>query len=438
MQELLTYQATREYAEHMDRTDSLSAFREHYLFPEKNGRPAIYFTGNSLGLQPVGARKIIARELDRWAGLAVEGHFEGQHPWFNYHERTKKALAGVTGALPEEVVAMNNLTSNLHFMMVSFYQPDRERFKIIMEAGAFPSDQYAVETQVRFHGLEPENAIIEIKPREGEYTLRHEDILRTIDEHAGQTALVLLSGVQYFTGQRFDIREITRAAHDAGAYAGWDLAHAIGNIPLSLHEDNVDFAVWCSYKYLNSGPGGVSGVFVHERHADSPELPRFAGWWGHDQEERFLMQKGFRPMKGADGWQVSNQNILGTAAHIPALELFEKAGMENLRAKSVQLTGFLEFLLNESDPGHQHYTILTPSVPEQRGCQLSVFFPRKGKEIFDFLAAKGIITDWRENQLSETEQHSGVIRVAPTPMYNRYQDVYEFSRQLNAAIDHVS
>jgi len=436
MQQTLSYQATREYAEHMDRSDPLASFREHFLFPRKNDKPAIYFTGNSLGLQPVGVRRVIARELDKWADLAVEGHFEGDHPWFTYHELAKKGLADVVGAKPGEVVAMNNLTSNLHFMMVSFYRPSKERFKIIMEAGAFPSDQYAVESQVRFHGLDPEEAIVEIQPAEGEFTLRHENILRTIRDHGGETAMVLLSGVQYFTGQRFSISEITAAAHEVGAYAGWDLAHAIGNIPLSLHQDNADFAVWCSYKYLNSGPGGVSGIFVHERHGQSGELPRFAGWWGHDQGERFLMQKGFKPMSGADGWQVSNVNILGTAAHLPALELFTQAGMANLRTKSIQLTGYLEFLLNGSEG--DHFTILTPAHPEERGCQLSIFFPENGREIFKYLSARGIITDWRENQLSKTHSHSGVIRVAPVPMYNSFQDVYEFAYQLNAAIRHVS
>ncbi len=438
MQETITYQATREYAEYLDKQDELASFREHYLFPKKNGNPVIYFTGNSLDLQPIGARKIIGEELEKWADLAVDGHFEGRRPWLHYHTLMKAGLSAVVGAKESEVVPMNNLTSNLHFMMVSFYRPTSDRFKIIMEAGAFPSDQYAVESQVRFHGLDPEEAIIEIEPSAGEYTLRQEDILATIKEHGDQTALVLMSGVQYFTGQFFDLESITRAAHEAGAFAGWDLAHAVGNVPLSLHDDNVDFAVWCSYKYLNSGPGGVSGIFVHERHGHSDDLPRFAGWWGHDQNERFLMEKGFKPMEGADGWQMSNMNILGTAAHIPALTLFQEAGMENLRSKSLQLTGFLDFLLHSIDPEQTDFQILTPSNPNERGCQLSIFFPKNGKKVFDFLAGKGIVTDWRENQLSATENHSGVIRVAPTPMYNSYLDVYRFSQQLKAALENVS
>ncbi len=437
MHDTIQFEATREFAERMDQADPLASFREHYLIPEKNGKPVRYFTGNSLGLQPVGARKIIGKELEKWAEFGVDGHFEGERPWFKYHELTKKGLSVVTGALESEVVAMNNLTSNLHLMMVSFYRPDKDRYKIIMEAGAFPSDQYAVETQVRFHGLDPEEAIIEIAPEAGEYTLSHDRIIDTIRKHGGETALVLLSGVQYFTGQLFDIRAITKAAHSAGALAGWDLAHAVGNAPLNLHDDGVDFAVWCSYKYLNSGPGSVSGVFVHERHGNSADLPRFAGWWGHDQDERFLMQKGFKPMPGADGWQLSNVNVLGTAAHIPALELFVEAGMSGLRQKSLQLTGYLEFLLKQADPGGQQFRILTPANPEERGCQLSVFFPSNGRNVFDHLAKMGIVTDWRENQLAETKERSGVIRVAPTPMYNTFSDVYHLYQELKKALENV-
>jgi kynureninase len=413
------YEASLSFAQTLDNQDPLGAFREEFFFPQHQGRNCLYFTGNSLGLQPKRARVMLEKEMKAWEERAVEGHFTGEKPWMHYHKFSKRALAQLTGAKEEEVVSMGNLTANLHLMLVSFYRPSPQRFKIITEAGAFPSDQYALETQLRFHGLSPEQALVELSPRDGESTLRTEDIINAIETHGSELALVMLSGVQYYTGQFFDIQKITTAAHSQGALAGFDLAHALGNVPLNLHQHGVDFAVWCSYKYLNSGPGGVSGIFVHERHGHSPEIPRFGGWWGHNEDERFLMKKGFKPMPGADGWQLSNVNILSTAVHLASLTLFEDAGMPALRAKSIQLTGYLEFLLKQLQqdyPGCLH--ILTPSRPEERGCQLSLYIPTQGKAIFDYLTSAGVMADWRE---------PNVIRVAPVPLYNSFEDVFRFS-----------
>ena len=374
-----------QFAKALDRKDPLRQFRSQFLIPGLNKKKTIYFIGNSLGPQPKTTQRLINEELKDWAVLGGEGHLHSRRPWLYYHKLTKKALAKITGAKPIEVVAMNQLTVNLHLMMVSFYRPDAKRFKIITEAGAFPSDQYALESQIKYHGLDPSSTLIELTPRQGENTLRTEDILNTIRQHANELALVLLGGVQYYTGQFFNLRAITKAGHDAGAYVGFDLAHAIGNVPLALHRDDVDFAVWCSYKYLNSGPGGLAGAFVHERHARNFSLPRFAGWWGHDEKERFKMEKGFRPMEGVDGWQLSNVPILQAAAHLASLKIFELAGMKTIREKSILLTGFAEFLLREIDPDESYFSILTPSNPRERGCQLSLYFKRDGKKIFKSL-----------------------------------------------------
>ena len=310
-------------------------------------------------------------------------------------------------------------------MMVSFYRPTKSRFKIITEAGAFPSDQYALETQIKFHGYDPEDTLIELKPRDGEHVLRTEDIVQSIQEEGDSLALVMMAGVQYYTGQFFDLRAITTKAHDVGAIAGFDLAHAMGNVPVNLHDNNVDFAVWCSYKYMNSGPGGVSGIFVHERHSDNPDLPRFAGWWGHDESQRFQMRKGFIPMSGADGWQLSNVNILASAAHLASLEIFEEVGIEALRKKSIQLTGYLEYLLNELSFDKEQLELITPTDIEARGCQMSLLVNRNGKAIFDKLTKAGVIADWRE---------PNVIRIAPVPLYNTYEDVFDFVRILKEAV----
>jgi len=408
---------TLQFAKKMDRDDPLHSFRNLFLIPKLNGKPALYFAGNSLGLQPKSTKKYVSEELEDWASLGVEGHFHSRRPWLYYHKFTKKALAKLVGARSNEVVAMNQLTVNLHLMMVSFYRPTQGRYKILTEEGAFPSDQYAFESQIKFHGLDADKTLIEIKPRAGENTLRTEDILAAIEQHGQELALVIFGGVQYYTGQFFNIKKITEAGHRAGAQVGFDLAHAIGNVPLSLHQHDVDFAVWCSYKYLNSGPGGIAGAFVHERHAKNFQLPRFAGWWGHDEIARFQMQKGFRPIEGVDGWQVSNVPVFQSAAHLAALEIFQKATMAALRKKSLLLTGYLEFLLNESDPQGKYFSIITPTDPVERGCQLSLFINRNGKKIFRNLSKAGVIADWREPD---------VIRLAPVPLYNTFEEVFRF------------
>ncbi|MBL6446827.1 kynureninase [Fulvivirga sp. 29W222] len=408
---------TLAYAQQLDNEDPLKAFRNRFHIPKLKGKDVIYFTGNSLGLQPKSTKTYINEELDDWATLGVEGHFHSQkRPWFHYHKFSKEALAKIVGALPSEVVSMNSLTSNLHLMMVSFYRPTKTRHKILIESGAFPSDQYAVESQIKFHKLPYNEALVEISPRKGEHTLRTEDIISKIEEHKDSLALVMLSGVQYYSGQFFDIQKITEAGHQAGAFVGFDLAHAAGNVPLELHKHEVDFAAWCSYKYLNSGPGGVSGIFVHEKHGNNPDIPRFAGWWGHNEEERFKMEKGFKPMEGADGWQLSNVNVLSSAAHLAALEIYNEAGMEALREKSLKLTGYLESLLKElQDEGFLQ--MITPTEPNARGCQLSLLVTHNGKAIFEHLTQSGVVADWRE---------PNVIRVAPVPLYNTFEDVFNF------------
>jgi kynureninase len=405
------------FARTMDRQDKLKQFRSLFNIPKLKDKSTIYFTGNSLGLQPKTTKKFIEEELHDWATLGVEGHLHSRRPWLYYHKFTKKGLVALTGAVPTEVVAMNQLTVNLHLMMVSFYRPTASRFKIITEAGAFSSDQYAFESQVKLHGLNPDDTIIELKPRAGEYTLRTADIVQSIEEHAEQLALVIFGGVQYYSGQFFDIKKITEAGHRAGALVGFDLAHAIGNVPLSLHKDNVDFAVWCSYKYLNSGPGAVAGAFVHERHANNVELKRFAGWWGHAEKERFQMRKGFKPMTGVDGWQLSNFPVVQGAALLASLEIFQQAGIKNLRKKSLALTGYLEFLLRQLDPEGKVFNPLTPANPSERGCQLSIYMKRNGKVVFDKLTKAGVIADWREPD---------VIRVAPVPLYNTFEEAFQF------------
>lgn len=402
--------------------DDLAHFRQQFIFPKHEGKNALYFCGNSLGLQPQSTREAVLAELDQWAKYGVEGHFKGDLPWMYYHKFLTEPSARLVGALPHEVVVMNTLTTNLHLLMVSFYRPNATRYKIVMEAGAFPSDQYAMESQVRWHGFEPDDAIIEIAPRDGEFNLRTEDILRVIEEQGDQTALVMFSGVNYYTGQFFDLEAITQAAHRVGAYAGFDLAHTAGNLPLSLHDWGADFAVWCSYKYLNSGPGGPSGVFVHERHANAPTLPRFAGWWGHDEAERFQMKKGFKPMYGAAGWQLSNAQILSFAAHLASLKIFDAAGMEPLRQKSLKLTAYLAFLLEQANTQGAGFQMITPREPDARGCQLSLLTGADGRDLFDYLTAQGVIADWRE---------PNVIRFAPTPLYNSFEDVWQLCRLIS-------
>lgn len=420
----MRYENTLDFVQKLDAQDALRPFREQFIFPKHKGENVLYFCGNSLGLQPKTVRQALLDELDHWGTHCVEGHFRGDMPWMHYHKFLTPQAARLVGALPHEVVVMNTLTVNLHLAMVSFYRPTPQRFKIIMEAGAFPSDQYAVESQVRWHGFEPEKAIVEISPRAGEDTLRTEDILQIIEKEVAATALVMFAGVNYYTGQFYDLEKIATAAHRVGANVGFDLAHAAGNLPLKLHDWNADFAVWCSYKYLNSGPGGPAALFIHERHGNNPALPRFAGWWGHDEGERFQMKKGFKPMRGAEGWQLSNAQIFSFAAHKASLDIFDKAGMENLRAKSLLLTGFLEFVLSEANKDKNLFKIITPTNPAERGCQLSLLTDEHGKSLFNYLTDNGVMADWRE---------PNVIRFAPVPLYNSFEDVW----RLGELIKHI-
>lgn len=416
---------SEEFALKMDREDSLSSFRDRFYFPRVNGREAIYFCGNSLGLQPKSVKSYLDRELKNWAEMAVDGHFHGEDAWYHVRKKSKPALSEIFGAQEHEIVAMNNLSVNLHLLMVSFYRPTAERFKIIIEQGAFPSDQYMLESQVKFHGLNPDETIVELSPRPGEYTLRTEDIVAEIRKQGEQLALVNMAGLQYYTGQFFDLKSITAAAHQVGALAGFDLAHAAGNVPLQLHDWEVDFATWCSYKYLNSGPGNISGVYVHERFAERPDLPRFAGWWGHDEGQRFQMEKGFLPMYGADGWQLANSNVLALAAHQASLDIFQEAGIQRLREKSEQLTGYLEFLIKNISGESGILEIITPENQRERGCQLSLLIHRGGKHVFDEWYQQGVVGDWR---------NPNVIRLAPTPLYNSFMDVFRFGKILEQSL----
>lgn len=409
-------------ARQFDEADAQRSFRERFHFPESSdGTQPLYFTGNSLGLMPKKAREYVEQELDDWSRFAVEGHLHARNPWLPYHEFLTEPMARVVGAKPSETIVMNGLTVNLHLMMVSFYRPTSERNKIIIEKGAFPSDQYAVESQIEFHGFDAREGLIELTPRDGESTLRTEDIVETIDREGDGVALIMLGGVNYYTGQAFDMGAITAAGHRHGCVVGFDCAHAAGNLELKLHDDNVDFAVWCSYKYLNGGPGGVAGAFVHERHAHAFDLPRFAGWWGNNKQTRFLMGPDFDCLPGAEGWQLSNPPILQMAALRASLETFDEATMPALRAKSLKLTAYLEKCLGEI--GDDRISIITPTDPQQRGCQLSI---RVGdKALFEKISSRGVIADWREPD---------VIRVAPVPLYNSFTDVAKFAEILRECL----
>lgn len=404
---------TRKYALEMDDADELAKYRSSFHHPMLNGKQAIYFCGNSLGLQPIKAKEYVQEELQDWATYGVEGHFEAKRPWFKYHHFFTQSAARLVGATEKEVVMCNTLSVNLHLLMLSFYRPTKKRYKIIMEAGAFPSDMYAVETQVKMHGFDPKTAIIELAPAKGKHTLDLNDILATIKKHKNSLALVMMGGVNYYTGQYFDLEKITQAAHDAGAYAGFDLAHAVGNKVMHLHDWKVDFACWCSYKYLNSGPGAVAGLYVHEKHAKNKSIFRLGGWWGHDEKTRFLMKKGFKPMPTAESWQLSNAAVFNMAAHRASLDLFDEVGMHALAEKSLHLTAYAELLLKSLT--NLKFQIITPEDSTQRGCQLSLLFKSKGKETFEALKKAGIIADWRE---------PNVIRIAPVPLYNSFEDVY--------------
>lgn len=414
----MNFENNLAFAQGLDQQDPLRDMREEYLFPQHNGKPFIYLCGNSLGLQPKVAKEVLNAQLTNWQNLAVEGWFDGNSPWMFYHKELKKLIAPIVGAKDVEVCPMNTLTVNLHLLMVSFYQPEAKKYKIIMEGGAFPSDQYAIESQVRFHGFDPADAIIEVKPRDGEYTLRTEDILKAIKDNADEIALVLFGGINYFTGQWFDMPAITKAGHEIGAIVGFDLAHAAGNVPLQLHDWGVDFACWCSYKYQNAGPGGISGIFVHEKHFNDQSLHRFAGWWGYKEAERFKMEKGFVPEAGADGWQVSCTQVMPMALYHASLQLFEKAGfVKALRTKSITLTSYLFYVINQvnKELGEEQFKIITPDKVEDRGAQVSIIAKANGKEIFDQLVANNVLGDWRE---------PNVIRLSPVPMYNSFEDVF--------------
>lgn len=419
----MDFQNTLEYAQQLDEADALRTYRDAFNFPKIDGKQVIYFTGNSLGLQPKNTKKYIDDVMTDWAELAVEGHFHAEKPWWDYHERLAAPLAKVVGAKKEEVSVMNTLTVNLHFLMVSFYRPTAKRFKIICEEKAFPSDQYMFQSQVKFHGLNPDEVIVEVKKREGEHSWRTEDILEKINTVGDELALVLIGGVNYYNGQVFDMAAITKAAKSVGANIGWDLAHAVGNVNLQLHDWGVDFAAWCSYKYMNSGPGNASGIYVHEKYLNRKDMPRFEGWWGTKKDTRFLMKPEFEPMENADAWQVSNPPVLALAPYLASLKMFEEVGMEALIAKRKKLTAYLEFILQEVERHTQgEFEIITP---KDRGCQLSVFLHGYGKPLFHFLMKNGVVVDWRE---------PNVIRLAPAPFYCSYEDMYRFGRILEEGI----
>jgi len=426
----MSFQNTHAFAKELDTQDELRSFRDQFYIPMVHGKEAIYFTGNSLGLQPKTTQDYVLNELEDWASFGVEGHFHARQPWMPYHDIFPRLLSPVVGAKENEIVVMNQLTVNLHLLMVSFYRPTRQRYKIICEAKAFPSDQYAFESQVKFHGLNPDDAIIEVNPREGENRIRTEDILAAISQHGNTVALVLFGGVNYYTGQLFDIKAITEAAQQVGAYAGFDLAHAAGNVELKLHDWQVDFACWCSYKYLNSGPGGVAGVYIHEKHVADPSIPRFAGWWGYKKETRFKMEKGFQPIPTAEGWQLSNAPILSMAAHKASLDIFDAAGMDRLHEKRKKLAAFLHFVLQELNQQDQHpiIEVITPAVESERGCQVSMLMLKNGRAVFESLTQQGVIADWRE---------PNVIRVAPVPLYNTFEDIFRFGEIIHHSIQQL-
>lgn len=423
----MNFQNNIAFARQLDEQDSLRHFRSKFLIPQHKGKDAIYLTGNSLGLQPKTTKIEINKILSDWEILGVEGHFKASTPWMHYHDLLTKPLSKITGCMPGEVVVMNSLTVNIHLMMAGFYRPTKERYKIICEAGAFPSDQYLFESQAKWHGLNPDEAIIEIKPRDGEHTLRTEDIIAVIEQHADETALVLMGGINYYTGQYFDLKKITEAAHKAGAYAGFDLAHAVGNVELKLHDWDVDFACWCNYKYLNAGPGAVGAAYIHERFASDKNFPRLAGWWGYDKATRFQMKKGFNAIANAEGWQLSTPPALLLAALKASLDIFEEAGIVKLHDKRKTMTAYLHFILNDINQKNNSTAIeiITPMNEEEHGCQVSMLMHPNGKAIFDALTDEGVLGDWRE---------PNVIRIAPVPLYNTYEDIWHVGEIISRII----
>tara|TARA_R100001369_G_scaffold90868_4_gene130660 strand:+ start:776 stop:2044 length:1269 start_codon:yes stop_codon:yes gene_type:complete len=421
----MNYQNSLEFAEKLDTEDSLSHFRKKFHIPtDAQNNELIYLCGNSLGLQPKTTSEYIQKELQDWAKLGVEGHTEGEHPWLPYHEFLTKSMAKIVGAKPSEVVMMNTLTTNLHLMMVSFYQPTDKKYKIVVEADAFPSDKYAMESQINFYGYDSKEGLILWKPREGEELCRFEDLVQILEKQGEEIALLMIGSTNYYSGQSYPLKKITDLGHKYNCKVGFDLAHGAGNIQPNLHDTGADFAVWCSYKYLNSGPGSLGGCFVHERHANNKDLKRFAGWWGHNKETRFNMRKDFDALPGAEGWQLSNPPILSMAAIRASLDVFEEAGFENLRKKSVKLTGFLEFLLDEMN--NESISVITPRNPEERGCQLSIQVKNADKNLHTKLTEASVISDWREPD---------VIRIAPAPLYNSFSDVFQFVQKLKQAVN---
>ena len=418
---------TLKHAEGLDRADPLAKYREQFHIPKVNGNDSIYLTGNSLGLQPQKAREYVLQELEDWAKYGVEGHIHARHPWLPYHEFLTENMAAVVGANPGEVVVMNSLTVNIHLLLVSFYRPTGKKRKIIVESDLFPSDLYALSSQIEFHGGNADEDLILWKPREGEYAVRYEDLEKIVTDQSDEIALIFIGGVNYYTGQLFDLKRITSLGHDNNILVGFDLAHGAGNIDFALHDSGADFAAWCSYKYLNSGPGSLAAIFVHDRHRTAFNLPRFAGWWGHNKETRFGMRDPFDPLPGAEGWLLSNPPILPMAVMRASLELFQDAGMTALRRKSEALTGLmLELIQSRNISG---LSVITPEHPDQRGCQLSLYLQNNGKRVFDFLTDNGVIADWRE---------PGVIRVAPVPLYNTYCDVWNFINLLDRGINKIA
>ena len=417
----MDYKLGLAFAKEADQNDSLAQYRGEFHLPlQEDGRPYVYMCGNSLGLQPKRTKQYIEQELVDWKNLGVEGHFHAKHPWMPYHEFLTEKMAKLVGAHSKEVVVMNTLSVNLHLMMVSFYRPTSTRHKIVIESDAFPSDKYAVESQIKFHGYDPSESLIELTPRAGEELLREEDIQRVIQEEGDQIALIMIGNTNYYTGQFFDMKKIAHWGHEKGCIVGFDCAHGAGNCILNLHESGVDFAVWCSYKYINSGPGSLGGVFVHERHLENKDLPRFSGWWGHEKDTRFKMRDDFSPIPTAEGWQLSNPPILSMAAIMASLDIFDEAGINNLRQKAIQLTGYMEFLLDELN--NENIKIITPRNPQERGSQLSIQVKNADKKLFELITADGVIADWREPD---------VIRVAPVALYNSFEDVYQFVQILS-------
>jgi kynureninase len=423
----MDFSNTLEFAAQLDANDPLQKFRDRFHIPRQDGKDKIYFTGNSLGLQPKNVKDYVLQELEDWAIMGGEGHFEARRPWYPYHEILTEQLSQIVGCLPDEVVAMNSLSVNLHLMMVSFYRPTPKRYRIICEYKAFPSDQYVFESQAKFHGFAPADAVIEVKPRDGEYSIRQEDIISTIEKYGDSVALVMLSGINYYTGQVFDMPAITRAAHQVGAYAGFDLAHAVGNIRLHVHNWDIDFACWCTYKYLNAGPGSVGGIYIHRKHARNRDLPRFAGWWGYDKNTRFQMEKGFIPMSTAEGWQLSNAPVLSMAAHKAALDIFEEAGMEALVKKSRLMGSYLLYIINEINKEFKEkkISVITPEAEEERGCQISMVIKVKGRDVYNHLMKNGISSGWREPE---------VLRVAPVPLYNTFEEIWRFGQMVQSIL----